>query len=656
MAPNFRALFKALVWEHIGICTQGSNQEEDQKGKPYGMFNFDCVPNTPPPARKSMNQSKKTIDKDLMKNLEPMELMLTHALASGNSALWHWETGGEKIYLSASYYLMLGYHPFESGTDHPGLIDHIHPGDKSKTEQKLTRALSKEQDVVNLEFRAISKAGQPIWLSCMGRFLSSDGQKRERALLGVICNISDYKTVRNILAENERYLETLMNHLPGMVYKNKMVDDQWQSEFVSKGIRSLLGYTKHYFMSNKEAIYADSIDDEDRSRIWETINKSIKKKCPYELVYRIKAASGQYKWVWDKGEVFLAKNGKPLTMEGFMMDITLFKDEEIKLQTSLKSATQERYRFGDIIGKSPEMKKIYGLISAAAMSDATVIIYGESGTGKELVAREIHKTSQRNTQPLIIVNCGAIPEKLLESEFFGYEKGAFTGAHARKDGLLAAAEGGTLFLDEIGEISLEFQVKLLRLLDGHGYTPVGSNSNKKANVRIIAATNRNLEELVQSGRMRQDFYYRIHIIPITLPALRNKRNDIPLLIDHFLEKYAQKDSIIQLPGRLREAFDVYDWPGNIRQLENVIQRYAVMGETEGFDANSLGIPECPTLLDLEPSLQSRNEGLKSAMEKVEKNLLIQALQKNKWKKEKTANSLKITRRTLHRKLTYYGIK
>ena len=601
-----------------------------------------------------MNPLSQILDKDKIKKIENMESMLTHALVSGNSSLWHWEHNAEKVYFSSSYYLLLGYLPYESRSEEKELIDHIHPGDKIEIEQKFKQAMVQEQQIINLEFRAMSKTGKTLWMSCNGQRMNVKTDSKQKKFLGVISNISKYKEVEKILAENERRIETLMNHLPGMVYRNRLIEGEWNSEFVSNGVKSLLGYNKQYFMDNRMAIYSRCIDAEDRKQIWKAINKSIEEMHPFEVVYRIKTATDEYKWVWEKGEVLMSENGSPLSMEGFIMDITTFKHEEFRLQSFLRSASRERYRFGDIIGKSPAMQKIYELISTAAMSDANVIIYGESGTGKELVARAIHKSGKRNNHQLIIVNCGAISEKLLESEFFGYKKGAFTGAQFDKQGFLAAAEGGTLFLDELGEISLEFQVKLLRVLDGHDYTPVGSNINKKANVRIIAATNRNLDELVKQGKMRKDFFYRIHIIPITTPPLRKRRQDIPLLIDHFLEKHQVTKSIVDIPGHIRDEMYAYSWPGNIRELENVIQRYVVLGEVEPFGNHPVDIPKLQISSD--PSLKPITGGLKTILEKTERQILLSVLRKNEWRRGETAKELKLTPRTLYRKIIYHRIK
>jgi transcriptional regulator with PAS, ATPase and Fis domain len=249
----------------------------------------------------------------------------------------------------------------------------------------------------------------------------------------------------------------------------------------------------------------------------------------------------------------------------------------------LKANIKQRHKFGNIVGKSPAMQAVYEQILNAAASDATSIIYGKPGTGKELVARAIHDMSERRPNRFVPVHCGAIPENLIESEFFGHMKGAYSGAVADKPGYIAYADGGTLFLDEIGEISLSMQTKLLRVIEGGGFTPVGSTRVRSSNFRIIAATNRDLTGLVEKGAMREDFFYRIHIFPINLPSLKGRKEDLPLLIEHFMYLYGGKRNIPPPSKDDLARLYAYDWPGNVRELQNVLIRYCA---TERIDLNS----------------------------------------------------------------------
>jgi len=335
-------------------------------------------------------------------------------------------------------------------------------------------------------------------------------------------------------------------------------------------------------------------------------------------------------------------------------ELAIKEKEENLLRENLrlKSSMRDRYKFGDIVGKSPAMQEVYELILNAASSEATVIIYGESGTGKELVARAIHDLSPRHDREFVPVNCGAIPETLLEREFFGHTKGAFTGAHMDKQGYLDFAARGTLFLDEIGELSLNMQAKLLRSIEAGGYTPVGSAVVKKSDFRIIAATHRNLIEQVKKGGMREDFFYRVHIVPIHLPPLRKRKEDIPFLVDHFLQSNGNSKRLSTIPGKIMEALYTYDWPGNVRELQNALHRYLAVGRLDFIHG---GKPDNQTIemaLSGEP-VEEQND-LKTAVEHYERRLITQALNATKWNRTKAAVLLGIPRKTLFRKMKKYG--
>jgi transcriptional regulator with PAS, ATPase and Fis domain len=319
----------------------------------------------------------------------------------------------------------------------------------------------------------------------------------------------------------------------------------------------------------------------------------------------------------------------------------------------LKSNIKQRNKFGNIIGRSVPMQAIYEQILTAAATDATIIIYGEPGTGKELVARAIHDMSERRQKQFVPVHCGAILETLIESEFFGHKKGAFTGAFLEKRGYIDYADGGTLFLDEIGEISLSMQVKLLRVIEGGGYTPVGSNRTRTASFRIIAATNQSLLNLVEQGKMRDDFFYRIHIVPINLPPLRSRKEDIPLLINHFLHLHKGKENIQPLSDDELKILMDYDWPGNVRELQSVMIRYCAR---ERIDLTTPSIAHAP---GNKQKLSARSfdsaRTLRDQVEDFEKHLIHSCLMQNLWHRGKTAVQLGIDRKTLFNKLKRYNL-
>ena len=317
--------------------------------------------------------------------------------------------------------------------------------------------------------------------------------------------------------------------------------------------------------------------------------------------------------------------------------------ENLQLKEELKSQQVQ-----NIVGKSSKMREVYRLINKVAESDATVLILGESGTGKELVAEAIHARSNRVKQRFIAVNCAAVPETLLESELFGHEKGSFTGAIERKIGIFEMADKGTLFLDEIGDVSLGIQAKLLRVLQNKEIIRVGGREKIKVDARVITATNRNLETMIEEGTFRSDLYYRINIFPLPLPPLRERKEDIPELIEHFLGRLGEKGITAQAKVMLME----YDWPGNIRELLNILERAAIVAETT-IDVEHL--PAIASNLKVEKgTFQIPEEGIN--LDEVEKNLILDALEKAEGNKTKAAELLGLTRRRLYSMMDRFGIK
>jgi two-component system response regulator PilR (NtrC family) len=349
-----------------------------------------------------------------------------------------------------------------------------------------------------------------------------------------------------------------------------------------------------------------------------------------------------------------------------------FKVEEItRIVTSALTSSPPPQREGatgmtDIIGDSPEMLKIFDQIRQVAPTHANVIIYGESGTGKELVAKAIHKLSRVTANPFMPIICNAIPETLFESELFGHVKGAFTGATANKTGLLEAADNGSVFLDEIGELPLLIQTKLLRVLQEREFKPVGGTETMKINVRIICATNKNLEQEVMAGRFREDLFYRLAVVPIRVPPLRERKNDIPRLIDHFLRKYSElfDKEVSAISSYAMEVLMDYDFPGNVRELENIIERGVAM------ESSNIILPESLTLAthrreiarrQAEPVTSELDEamvfdlGLEEVLARQEKHFIEQALARTNNSKMQAAELLKMSFRSLRYKIKKYGI-
>ena len=334
----------------------------------------------------------------------------------------------------------------------------------------------------------------------------------------------------------------------------------------------------------------------------------------------------------------------------------LFETRELFLENRvLREEIHRKYDFENIIGKSSSIKKVYEMIEAVAETDSTVLISGNSGTGKELVARALHYKSHRKNKPFVAVNCGAISENLIESELFGHKKGAFTGAISDKDGYMKAANGGTLFLDEISEMPPQLQVKLLRAIQEKEYTPVGTTVSLTVNTRFIATTNRNLEEEVKNGRFREDLYYRINVVDIHIPSLKEREEDIPLLADHFLNKYRKElnKNIKGIDNETMRAILSHEWKGEIRELENIIERAVIFCKGDMITLQELPITFKPKMEELDFSF---NGSLDDSVRKFERDFILRALENNENNKEKTADALRVGLSTLYRKLKELDIK
>jgi transcriptional regulator with GAF, ATPase, and Fis domain len=371
----------------------------------------------------------------------------------------------------------------------------------------------------------------------------------------------------------------------------------------------------------------------------------------------------------SRGRPYFKSPGEPDRLLGVSIDISERKQMEIELNKRLKEIEELKRRlenenlylrrelgeeqgFDKIVGASNALKSVIGAARKVAPTDATVLILGETGTGKGMMANAIHKMSTRKGRPLVTVNCSALPKNLIESELFGREKGAFTGAHARQAGRFEVADGGTIFLDEIGEMPLELQVKLLRVLQDGEFERLGSAKTVKVNVRVIAATCRNLRKEIREGRFREDLYFRLNVFPISMPPLRQRTDDIPLLTQFFTQKYARKmgKKIENIPNAVLKSFVEYDWPGNVRELEHVIERGVII--TSGLSLQVAGQLKSSRRVD------SREEPLKD-LAATEREHILKVLRKTDWRiggPSGAARILKLNPSTLRSRLKKLGIR
>ncbi len=352
---------------------------------------------------------------------------------------------------------------------------------------------------------------------------------------------------------------------------------------------------------------------------------------------------------------------KPIDYDALVLAVHRAMERQNLLEEvrNLRSALDQRYGFESIVGRSKPLLRVLEMASRVAQHDSTVLIRGETGTGKELLARAIHHNSRRKSRPFVTINCGAIPKELMEAELFGFMRGAFTGAHTSKVGKIEMADGGTLFLDEIGELPLEMQVKLLRLLQQGEIEKVGATGHNTVNVRVIAATNRNLQAMIEDSTFREDLYYRLAVVPLELPPLRERKEDIPELVQHLFSKLKERHgmSTARMSPSLKFYFSGYRWPGNVRELENVIERMLVL--SSGEELTERDLPDeirqgvVPARRD-SLLLELPENGI--SLEGVERELLLRALDKFHGNQTQAARYLDISRRTLIYRIEKYGLR
>jgi PAS domain S-box-containing protein len=528
-------------------------------------------------------------------------------------------------------------------------VDELFKGADLKRIRKAVRTVFSKGEVT-VEARLTSKDGEqnPYLFSAVSTRIEDASY-----VLGMGIDLSELKRTQDALRESETFYRVLAERMT----VGAMLCQSSRIVFANDALLSMFGYREAGDLFGKDIGELVSREFEMYFReMFDVLEKRFSEQRSFETRCRTKAG----REIWIQGRASLIQwKGLP-TVFMTARDITDTKERELSMleeaehlrreNISLRSSIKDRYRLGSIIGKSPAMQEVYEFILNAAATNANVIVYGDSGTGKELVARAIHEMSSRSEKEFVPVNCAAIPENLLESEFFGHKKGAFTGAHADKQGYLDLADRGTLFLDEVGELGLSLQAKLLRAIEGGGYSPVGSSVNKISDFRIIAATNRNLLEQVRRRAIREDFFYRIHVIPINVPPLRDRKEDIPLLMEHFLKHYSENADPPPVPGQVLEALMSYDWPGNVRELQNAIQRYIAVKRLEF-------IPSSPPVRNDWEGMEStnlietaRDVRLNQNVEEAEKASIRKALELCNGRKGMAAKALGISRKTLFRKM------
>jgi len=474
----------------------------------------------------------------------------------------------------------------------------IHPEDRERVATTFMKWITGEPvDYHDIEFRIVRPNGEIRWIHERG-VLSRNEQGKPYRVSGISTDITEAKQAEEALRRSEAYLAEAqsLSHTGSFGASATSEEIFWSEE--SFRIFQYDRMTK----PSLELVF-QRVHPEDVARVRQTIERASHDREGFDLEHRLLMPDGSVKHIHVVAHNVGDESGKP-QLVGAVMDITAAKRSQQALERALQEiqALKEQLHnenialreeidkasmFEEVVGVSPILQTVLARVSKVAPTDSTVLISGETGTGKELVARAIHKRSPRSSRAFVCVNCAAIPQNLIASELFGHEKGAFTGALQRRLGRFELAEGGTIFLDEVGDLPAETQVALLRVLQEHEFERVGGDQSIRADVRVIAATNRDLEAAIAAGSFRSDLFYRLNVFPIEVPPLRERREDIPLLVEYFIDRYASKVGK-KIRGVDKKALDLlqsYPWPGNVRELQNVIERSAILCETENLSVD-----------------------------------------------------------------------
>lgn len=554
---------------------------------------------------------------------------------------------------------MLGYTVEEWKATPSFALSIIHPEDRERVTREANAVFESDQPAL-FRFRWIAKDGHTIWVEAnVAPLLDEAGTTV--GIRGVTIDISEQHEAEVARQQSEELFRSMADTAPVMIW---LSGEDKQCTYLNKQWIEFTGVSAEEQLGSGWVL---AIHPDDRDRVFDIYANAFNERTTFEMEYQLRRHDGEYRWIFDTGAPRFSSGHVFLGYIGSCIDITERKESEVKLHDAneqlqqlknqleaenvyLQQELQLDSTFGEIVGQSDAIKYVLFKVTQVAPTNATVLITGETGTGKELVARAIHGASSRKGRAFIKVNCGALAPSLIESELFGHEKGAFTGAGARKLGRFELANGGTIFLDEIGELPLELQVKLLRVIQENEFERLGGTKTIKADVRIIAATNRNLKTEVENGNFREDLWYRLNVYPITVPPLRQRKEDIPLLVEHFVNAYAKKfgKTITSISPRALQTFQNHSWPGNVRELANSIERAVI--HAKGNVLHSIdrfeGVSE-------EPPFSAKT------LEEVEREYIVRTLENTGWRIEGphgAANILGLNPSTLRTRMVKLGIQ
>jgi formate hydrogenlyase transcriptional activator len=503
---------------------------------------------------------------------------------------WYAVPSGALIFVNeraADYGGLPNDHPLRFGIDigasWDAHIPFLHPDDHEETRRVWSNCL-RTGSAGEVTYRIRNARGEYRWfIGYAEPFRGSDGTLLY--WIGVNLDVEERMQAIKALRKSEEELRQILDLTPQCIV---VFGPNRERIFMNRIALDYLGVTLDEWINRRGTGKGPSeIHPDDEKRIQSKWDRALSSGSDFETEHRIRKADGSYRWFLATHHLMRDEDGKPLRWHVACTDIDDRKRHQETLQrenAALRAEISRSSMFDEIVGSSEPLRKVLAAVDKVALADSTVLILGETGTGKELVARAIHRRSKRAARPFIGVNCGAIPVSLIASELFGHEKGAFTGATQRHLGRFEAANGGTLFLDEIGDIPPEIQISLLRVLQEREIERIGGNKPIPVDVRVLAATHRDLEKLVSEGKFRQDLFYRLNVVPITMPPLRERAMDIPVLTEYFVARFGKRvgKKIGTIKKGTMEVLQAYSWPGNIRELQNVIERAIILSDTETF--------------------------------------------------------------------------
>jgi PAS domain S-box-containing protein len=528
-------------------------------------------------------------------SLRSSEAYLAEAQRLSQTGSWAWSPDQDIRYWSEECYRVLSFDPQDGLPRFEDFCQRIHLDDQPSFRELIQTAI-REKSEWQADYRIVHPGGAVRDIHVVGHpVLSTSGHLVE--FVGTVIDVTERKRVEEERRRSETELQQILDLSPQLV---AVFGPGRERLYANRICLDYLGVTLEEWRQRSDRDAFIHPDD------WEQANglfdRALNIVAGFELELRLRKGDGSYRWFLARCNPVRDDKGQITRWYLTCTDIEDRKRAEERLQqenVALREEIDKASMFEEIVGTSPALKAVLSRISKVAPSDSTVLITGETGTGKELVARAIHRRSDRASRAFVSVNCAAIPRDLIASELFGHEKGAFTGATRQRPGRFELANGGTLFLDEVGELPAETQIALLRVLQEHEFERVGGSRRIRADVRVIAATNRDLHAAISAGSFRNDLFYRLHVFPIDIPSLRERREDIPLLVEYFIDRYARKagKNIKRVSKKTLELLHLYPWPGNIRELQNVIERSMILCETETFSIDENWLPKQPSLTE-----------------------------------------------------------